>query len=186
MSQRLASSAIGTGLPPGRAPRRASSASAWIAYLDLELMVINAETPIDQVDLSLKRLVSLFLPPLTVMGLIFLLSGQTADPHHPWWQILFRKLAHVTEYFVLTLAWWRALRGLAPDAPLGQLAGAAGCISLLYAATDEFHQTFVGGRHGTPVDVLIDSIGIGLVCWLISSQARRRRRTAGPSRPRAA
>ena len=32
-----------------------------------------------------------------------------------------------------------------------------------YAITDEFHQTFVEGRHGTPVDWLIDSAGAGLV-----------------------
>ena len=35
-------------------------------------------------------------------------------------------------------------------------------ISLVYAVTDEFHQTFVDGRNGTPVDVLIDSIGIAI------------------------
>lgn len=28
-----------------------------------------------------------------------------------------------------------------------------------YAATDEFHQLFVPGRNGTPVDVLIDAVG---------------------------
>ena len=35
-------------------------------------------------------------------------------------------------------------------------------ISARYAATDEFHQTFVDGRTGTPVDVLIDSAGIAI------------------------
>ena len=32
-------------------------------------------------------------------------------------------------------------------------------ITLAYVVTDEFHQTFVEGRHGTPVDVLIDAAG---------------------------
>ena len=32
-----------------------------------------------------------------------------------------------------------------------------------YAITDEFHQTFVEGRHGTPVDWAIDSAGAALV-----------------------
>ena len=35
-------------------------------------------------------------------------------------------------------------------------------ISIGYAATDEFHQSFVAGRHGSPVDVLIDSAGVAL------------------------
>jgi VanZ family protein len=134
-------------------------------------MVINADTPIDRRDLSLKRLASLLLPPLAVMAVIFLLSAQTADPDHPWWQIVLRKLAHITEYCALTLAWWRALRGLS-GASLTQALRGAVLISLLYASSDEFHQTFVSGRHGTPVDVLIDAIGIAVACRLVTVQAR--------------
>jgi VanZ family protein len=178
MSRRRASSAIGTGFPPGRAPSRASSASAWIAYRDFELIVIK--------DLSLKRGLSLLLPPFAMMAVIFVLSAQTADPDHPFLEVVLRKLAHVTEYAVLTFAWVRAVQGLFPQASLGQVLAASACISLLYAGTDEFHQTFVSGRHGTPVDVLIDSVGIAIACWFVSAQARRRRRTVGPSRPRAA
>jgi VanZ family protein len=136
-------------------------------------------------DLSLKRGLSLLLPPLAVMGVIFLLSGQTADPDHPWWQIVLRKLAHMTEYAVLTLAWVRAVRGLVSRASRVQVLRAAASISLVYAGTDELHQTFVGGRHGTPVDVLIDAVGIAIACRLVTVQALRRR-TVGPSRPRAA
>ena len=35
-------------------------------------------------------------------------------------------------------------------------------IAVIYAGSDELHQTFVGGRSGRPLDVLIDSIGIVL------------------------
>jgi VanZ family protein len=109
------------------------------------------------------------------MAAIFLLSAQTSDPNdRPLWELLLRKLGHVTEYFLLTLAWTRAL---------GARPAVAAAISVLYAATDELHQTFVAGRHGTPVDVLIDAIGVSLGSLFY---ARRRRRTAGPSRPSAA
>ena len=40
--------------------------------------------------------------------------------------------------------------------------------SVIYASTDEFHQTFVVGRDGNIVDVLIDSSG-SLVGILLSS-----------------
>ena len=40
--------------------------------------------------------------------------------------------------------------------------------SIFYAASDEFHQTFVPGRDGNIVDVLIDSSG-ALVGILLSS-----------------
>lgn len=35
-------------------------------------------------------------------------------------------------------------------------------LAVLYAISDEFHQTFVPGRNGTPVDVTIDSLGASL------------------------
>jgi VanZ family protein len=40
-------------------------------------------------------------------------------------------------------------------------------IAVLYAVTDEVHQTFVDGRLGTPRDVAIDLVGVlaGVVGW---------------------
>jgi VanZ family protein len=108
--------------------------------------------------LSPARLASLLLPPLVVMGVIFLLSAQPSDEvDRAWWDVGLRKLAHFSEYAVLTALWWRALRGL--GARFAVALAAAVAISLAYAASDEFHQTFVDGRHGTPVDWLIDSAG---------------------------
>ena len=43
---------------------------------------------------------------------------------------------------------------------------AASLITLAYAVADEYHQTFVEGRHGTPVDVLIDAVGIAVAVAL--------------------
>ena len=37
--------------------------------------------------------------------------------------------------------------------------------SVFYAATDEYHQTFIQGRSGSLRDVLIDSIGIFCGCF---------------------
>ena len=130
---------------------------------------------------------SLLLPPLLVMAVIFVLSAQTSDAHdRPLWEILLRKLGHVSEYTALTLVWWRAIVGLRLGAPRTTALLLAGVVSLAYAGTDEFHQTFVAGRTGTPVDVLIDSIGVALACALARRYAWRRRRTVGPSRPSAA
>jgi VanZ family protein len=127
--------------------------------------------------LSPARLASLVAPPLLAMGLIFLLSAQPGDPvDRAWWDVLLRKLAHVTEYAVLTTLWWRALRGLGARFPLA----AAGAISFAYAVSDEFHQTFVDGRRGTPVDVLIDCAGIALAAVVIY-----RLRPPADARPRA-
>jgi len=61
--------------------------------------------------LSPARIASLLAPALIAMALIFFLSAQPSDPvDRAWWEVLLRKLAHFTEYAVLTALWWRALR----------------------------------------------------------------------------
>lgn len=84
-----------------------------------------------------------------------------------------RKGGHVSEYGVLTLLVWRARRLARPQpAPSGwdaRSAVAAGWLAVLYAATDEFHQTFVPSREGCVRDVAIDSCGVALALlalWL--------------------
>ena len=48
-------------------------------------------------------------------------------------------------------------------------------IAIGYAITDELHQTTVEGRHGSPVDVLIDSAGVALAMLAVHLHGRRRR-----------
>jgi hypothetical protein len=60
--------------------------------------------------------------------------------------VIVRKCAHLAEYAVLALLLWRALRKPPePDAPPWRWpeAGLAMALVALYAASDEFHQTFV-------------------------------------------
>jgi VanZ family protein len=45
-------------------------------------------------------------------------------------------------------------------------------IASAYAATDELHQTFVHGRHGTPVDWLIDTSGAALAMARVRARLR--------------
>ncbi len=73
-----------------------------------------------------------------------------------------RKSAHLSEYAVLALLSLRAARlSLQPLLPgwSWRAAGVALAISASYAATDEFHQSFVPGRTASPGDVGIDTSG---------------------------
>ncbi len=107
------------------------------------------------------------------MALIFVLSS-TPDLSSGLgaWDLLLRKLAHITVYAVLWLALARATDWRRPIA--------ATVVALLYAGSDELHQSFVDGRHGTPVDIAIDAIGIGLAscAWVVGA-----RRRGGPGPP---
>src|SRR4051794_182174 len=108
-------------------------------------------------------------PPIALMVAIFLLSAQpdlnsglgTID-------LIGRKLIHAGEYALLTFLWWRALRTI--TSPQSALVLALG-ISIGYAATDEFHQHYVQGRHAAPTDVLIDATGAAAAALLIRRRA---------------
>jgi VanZ family protein len=104
-----------------------------------------------------------FLPPLAVMGLIFFLSAQPdLSSGLGGWDLILRKLAHMAIFGALFLAWAYALRG---ETSRGALEVAA-ALALAYAISDEIHQHHVAGRHGTPVDVGIDALGIAVAAAL--------------------
>lgn len=69
-----------------------------------------------------------------------------------------RKLAHVTEYFILAVSvafplYVYGVRGI-------WLMIIAGGFCVGFACLDEYHQSFVAGRSPSKKDVLIDSIGV--------------------------
>jgi VanZ family protein len=112
------------------------------------------------------------LLPLAMMGLIFVLSAQSdLDSGLGLVDFIGRKLVHLMTYLVLTLAWFWALRPVA--SPGRSLLLAAG-ISFAYAVSDEYHQSFVEGRTGSPLDVAIDSVGIILASMLLRYDHRVR------------
>lgn len=109
-----------------------------------------------------KSLLSYWAPSLLWMGLIFFLSSfPKLQVSEGLADLILRKLAHMVEYAILFLLLFRALRntsGLSKSAVLGLSLMA----SVLYAASDEYHQRLVPGRHGCLSDVGIDSLGAAL------------------------
>ncbi|OQA89749.1 MAG: VanZ like family protein [Elusimicrobia bacterium ADurb.Bin231] len=73
--------------------------------------------------------------------------------------LVLRKIAHMTEYFVLTLLLYRALKK-SFYMPAQRILFIAMLLSFVYALSDEYHQSFVPNRSGNIIDVLIDSTGI--------------------------
>lgn len=89
--------------------------------------------------------------------------------------LAFRKLGHVTEYAILAALLWRALRGTFSALSRTTIAIGTFVVASCFAATDEFHQSFVPTRTATMHDVLIDCVGIGLAILLCITFSRMRK-----------
>lgn len=114
--------------------------------------------------MTVLRKMDPWAPPLALMGVIFFFSAQPSlDSGLGAIDHVARKLVHASEYALLCFLWWRALRTVIDRV---RALPAAFAIAVVYAASDEYHQTFVPGRHGTAVDVLIDACGAGLFALL--------------------
>jgi VanZ family protein len=84
-----------------------------------------------------------------------------------------RKAGHMAAFGILAVLLWRAISYSRQRGAVALSLAA----TILYAASDEFHQSFTAGRHASPVDVGIDSAGavialLMLTAWL-SVRSRR-------------
>jgi VanZ family protein len=121
-------------------------------------------------QMALLRRADLWLPPVLLMGLIFFFSAQPSlDSGLGWIDSVGRKLVHFGEYALLCFLCWRLLRTGLPDR---RAALAAFLVASLYAVTDELHQSFVEGRHGTPVDWAIDTAGAAAAALAVTARRR--------------
>jgi len=111
------------------------------------------------------RALSLWAPVVAYMALIYFISAQ---PSPPLPSQITDKQGHSLGYMGLAITACRALAGgLSSGASLGAAAGAWAMASA-YAATDEWHQSFVPGRSADVHDWYADAIGalIGAgACW---------------------
>lgn len=113
--------------------------------------------------------------------LLWLKPGMTEEAT---WRIIvvMRHCAHVGEYMVLALLMWRALRwGISVSMRMSTLCGVVLLGCALFAASDEFHQTFVKSRTPSVRDVLLDVVGASLGLLIAASFANRRPKTGRTS-----
>jgi VanZ family protein len=148
-----------------------------------------------RLNMKPSRLVSKWMPVIAWMVLIFAGSSDVLSAEHTsrfivpflrWFdpQISFativaihltlRKLGHFTEYAILALLLWRGLRGTFSAVNFSLLAAAAFLVAAAFAASDEFHQSFVPTRTASPRDVMIDCFGALVAITLCALWARSR------------
>ncbi len=120
---------------------------------------------------KIAQLISQWGAALVIMAAIFALSSRPAGelPDFGSWDYAVKKAGHVLGYGLLGLAYWRGLR------MHRRRVLAAWVFAVIYAATDEFHQSFVAGRHPSIVDVLLFDGGGAALALALGARVWRRR-----------
>jgi VanZ family protein len=104
-----------------------------------------------------------WFPALLIMLIIFLFSSQPSSnmPNFSWADEIVKKGGHMIGYAMLALSYWHAFRMQEGKRWLAWL------LAVLYAFSDEWHQSFVPGRYPSLWDVLIfDNFGALIALWL--------------------
>ena len=104
-----------------------------------------------------------WLPSFIWMGLIFFLSSRPSITTSAvdWQDFVIKKTAHFIEYFILSALLFYSLRH-STGWSTAKIALVSFFASVFYAATDEFHQSFIPGRTPRVRDILIDALGVSL------------------------
>lgn len=85
-----------------------------------------------------------------------------------WLNYAVRKGSHVVEYAILMYLWFRSLCVVRERFSRSIVLSII--LSVLYAASDEWHQSFVPNRDGTVTDVIWDASGVGfmaIILWYV-------------------
>lgn len=113
--------------------------------------------------MQLKKTLSLWLPVFLWSGVIFLFSSipTISTSKIIWWDFILKKSAHIIEYGILFLLTFRAVKASNKKLLISNyslLITFTFC--LLYALSDEYHQSFVPGRQSKLMDVGFDFLGM--------------------------
>ncbi len=110
----------------------------------------------------MTRFLTRWLPAVLVMAAIFIFSSIPSQemPFFGGWDAILKKSGHMLGYALLGFAYLRALNSRSKWAYLAVLVAV-----VIYATSDEFHQSFVPGRNSSFIDVGIDAAGacIGMI-----------------------
>ena len=109
-------------------------------------------------QMSARKLIARWLPAVVMMGIIFALSSLPSSriPSYGPIDILIKKGGHALGYGLLGLSYYFALPKRLTKF---YRAITALMMAILFALSDEYHQSFVQGRSSSLVDIFVDGVG---------------------------
>jgi VanZ family protein len=139
-----------------------------ITVLFMAFMFYKSAEPYQKQDIKpyLKQHMELSESKLPIIDFYYDGDHVTSKQPYDFIEFLIRKAGHVSEYALLTFLCIKTLhslkRGLVHSVSYGAI------VAFLYACTDEWHQSFVVGRTGHPIDVFgPDLFGIFLTAVIL-------------------
>jgi VanZ family protein len=118
---------------------------------------------------------------LLLMTVIFGFSSIPSNemPNFGLLDFVVKKGGHALGYGLLALSYLYGLKGT-NQGMLSRWLITAWFLAVVYSTTDEFHQSFVPGRHPVVTDVLIDAAGAAIALLLTGTVYQRYGRSRGP------
>jgi len=113
-----------------------------------------------------------WIPAVFVMVIIFWFSSQPSSelPNFDWADKIVKKGGHMLGYALLAWSYWYAMHLQPHKRKLAWL------LAILYALTDEYHQSFVTGRYPSAFDVLVfDNLGALSSLWITNLIIKQKR-----------
>jgi VanZ family protein len=169
-------------------PQSASAARwLWLMLAIGWMAVIFAKSAQTYAEQDLRPQLASYITEQTLQALLphwsFTYDGQLVTWEQPYDMAEFfvRKAGHVTEYAILSLFWVQTWLKWTRKWRISWMAAAI--IAIAYAASDEWHQTFVPGRTGHAIDVGVDTAG-ALVAIAIQALIRKRHKKRRSERQR--
>jgi len=106
-------------------------------------------------------------PAVLMMAVIFGFSSIPSSemPNFDAFDYIVKKGGHAFGYGLLGLSYLRGLKGKSEDVANRWLL-IAWAMAVIFSTTDEFHQSFVPGRHPAATDVMIDAFGAALALFI--------------------
>jgi VanZ family protein len=146
-------------------PRSVKELNRWMPAMGWMLLIFVGSTDV----LSAEQTSRFLVPFLLWLGPQ--ISIATITTIH----FALRQLGHLAEYAILAALLWCALRSTLISVRSIAIAGLVFFASAVFAASDEFHQSFVPVRTASLKDAMIDICGAAIALALCVALRRRRR-----------
>lgn len=117
---------------------------------------------------KVKKIIKYWGPPVLWAGVIFCFSTlpQIRTTEIYWQDFILKKTAHIVEYGILAILLYRSFINNNQSKTRSLIYSFI--LTVLYAATDEIHQSYTPGRESRVRDVLFDTVGASLALYWIN------------------